>query len=88
MWTFSGGCWSALTPGALRALRGRRDRELAIVGFDDFPRSDLVEPPVTVVQQDVVALGLAVCDLLLERMNGTTQPPQTVVIPTRLVERR
>lgn len=76
-----------LSVGALRALRAHPDSPLAIVGFDDFPLSDLVEPPVTVVQQDVAAVGRAVCDLLFERMNGSTSPPRTVIVPTRLVDR-
>ena len=76
-----------LSVGALRALRSRPGQEVAIVGFDDFPLSDLVEPAVTVVQQDVAAIGQAVCDLLFERMSGGARAPRTVVVPTVLVER-
>jgi LacI family transcriptional regulator len=76
-----------LTVGVLRALRAHPGRQLAVVGFDDFPLADLVEPPVTVVQQDVAALGRAVCDLLFERMSGTARPPRTVIVPTTLVVR-
>jgi LacI family transcriptional regulator len=76
-----------LSVGALRAVRSHPERPLAIVGFDDFPLSDLVDPPVTVVQQDVAAVGRAVCDLLFERMNGSAHAPRTVIVPTRLVDR-
>jgi LacI family transcriptional regulator len=76
-----------LSVGVLRALRAHADRKIAIVGFDDFPLADLVEPSVTVVRQDVAALGHSVCDLLFERMQGSNRPPKTVVVPTELVER-
>lgn len=76
-----------LSVGALRALRAHPDRQLAIVGFDDFPLSDLVEPAVTVVQQDVAAIGRAVCDMLFARMSGGAHGPRTLVVPTTLVDR-
>jgi LacI family transcriptional regulator len=43
----------AVTIGAIRALQelGLHDR-VAVVGFDDFPRADLLQPRVTVVAQD------------------------------------
>lgn len=76
-----------LSVGVLRALRGQPGRRLAVVGFDDFPLADLVEPAVTVISQDVAAIGRAVCDLLFRRMGGDAAPAQTVVVPTRLIER-
>jgi LacI family transcriptional regulator len=62
-------------------------RDIALVGFDDFPLADLVAPSVTVVGQDLRALGATAADLLFERMHGTAALPRTVVLPTRLVAR-
>lgn len=77
-----------LTVGAIRALqRQGLQRDIAVVGFDDFPLSDLIAPTVTVVAQDLRALGAAAADLLFERMHGTAELPRTVVLPTRLVAR-
>jgi LacI family transcriptional regulator len=57
------------TQGVLTALRtlglGRR---VALVGFDDFPLADLLEPGVTVVAQDPRAIGARAAELLLERI--------------------
>lgn len=77
-----------LTMGALRALsqRGLRSR-VAVVGFDDFPLADLLDPPVTVVAQDVAALGRAAAELLFARMDGDTSRPRRLVLPTQLVPR-
>ncbi|MGH2893105.1 MAG: substrate-binding domain-containing protein, partial [Solirubrobacteraceae bacterium] len=77
-----------ITIGAVRGLRnaGRR-HEIAVVGFDDFALSDLLEPPVTIVAQDPWAIGAAACQRLFERMDGDRGPPQSVVIPTQLMAR-
>ena len=49
-------CFSAqnlITIGTIRALRSRGlQHRVAVVGFDDFPLADLLEPAVTVVSQD------------------------------------
>ena len=77
-----------LTVGTVRALRRLGlQHEIALVGFDDFPLSDLVEPSVTVVSQDVATLGAAAAELLFARMHGGTELPRTVVLPTRMVVR-
>lgn len=77
-----------ITIGAVRALRALGLRhQVAVVGFDDFALSDLLEPPVTVVAQDPWAIGAAACQRLFERMDGDGGPPRSVIIPTRLVAR-
>ncbi|HST84546.1 MAG TPA: LacI family DNA-binding transcriptional regulator [Kineosporiaceae bacterium] len=77
-----------LTIGAVRALRevGKQDR-IAVVGFDDFPTSDLLTPAITVVRQDVHATGAYVANLLFARMEGAVTAPERVVLPTTLVPR-
>lgn len=77
-----------LSIGAIRALRhlGLADR-IALVGFDDFAMADLVSPALTVVQQDVTALGEKAADLLLARMEGQGAAPQEVVLDTTLLAR-
>jgi LacI family transcriptional regulator len=77
-----------ITIGAVRGLRSLGLRhQIAVVGFDDFALSDLLEPPVTIVAQDPVAIGAAACQRLFERMDGDGGPPESVIIPTRLVAR-
>jgi len=77
-----------LTIGAIRALRQLgRQHEVALVGFDDFPMSDLVDPATTVVAQDVMSVGAHAAQLLFARMGGTTAAPVQVVLPTTLIPR-
>ena len=76
------------TIGSIHALRslGYQHR-VALVGFDDFPLADLLEPAVTVVAQDPAAIGSRACEILFARMDGDAAPPQTLTIPTRLLVR-
>jgi len=77
-----------ITLGAIRALRayGAQHR-VAMVGFDDVPLADLVDPPVTVVAQDVTAIGTLAAGILFRRIDGDTSAPQAHVLPTRLIQR-
>jgi LacI family transcriptional regulator len=77
-----------ITIAALRVLRRRGGhRTVALVGFDDFPLADLVEPAVTVIAQDPPAMGRAAAQALFERIDGLTGPPREILIPTRLIRR-
>ena len=77
-----------ISVGTVRALRAAGAvREVAVVGFDDFPMADLVEPPLTVIRQDVQRIGVEVARILLDRLNGAGGPPQHVVLEPTLVQR-
>lgn len=58
-----------------------------MLGFDDFPMADLVDPPLTVIRQDIDAIGQRVVSLLWGRLDGETSTPQHVVLPVDLVQR-
>lgn len=77
-----------ITMGALRALAERGLRhQVALLGFDDFPLADLLDPPVTVVAQDVAKVGHEAARLLFARIDGDTSPTRQVVLPTHLISR-
>jgi LacI family transcriptional regulator len=77
-----------ITIGAIHALQqlGLQHR-VAVVGFDDFPLADLLDPRVSVVAQDPTAVGRTAAELLFGRLDGDSRPPQHVVVPTRLTAR-
>lgn len=79
---------NVLTVGAVRALRhlDLRDR-VGLVGFDDFPTADLLEPGVTCVKQAVVTEGELAIDMLLSRLDGDEGPARVEVVPTTIVAR-
>ena len=77
-----------ITIGAILALRGvGRQRDIAVVGFDDIVLGELVEPGITVVAQDPHALGRHAGELLFRRLRGEASDTTTVVVPTRLIAR-
>jgi LacI family transcriptional regulator len=77
-----------LATGAYRALRRLNlHHKVALIGFDEIPYADLVEPGITVMAQDPVAMGQAAANLLFRRIDGDRSPSVHEVIPTRLIAR-
>jgi LacI family transcriptional regulator len=77
-----------VTIGTIRALRDTAlQHRTALVGFDDFPLADLLEPAVTVVAQDPAAIGTLAAEILFRRIDGDPSPAAQHVVPTRLIER-
>lgn len=77
-----------VTLGASRALRALDlQDQVAMVGFDDFPLADMLRPGVTVVAQDIAAIGRLAAETLFRRLDGDDSPARTHVVPTRLITR-
>ncbi len=77
-----------LAIGTARALRARGLRHrVAVVGFDDFPLADMLEPGLTVVRQNVKVIGAEVARLLFARLAGDAEAPEHVVVAHELVPR-
>jgi LacI family transcriptional regulator len=76
-----------ITVLALRALALAAGRRPALVGFDDLELADLLDPGLTVIEQDAAALGHAAAELLFSRLAGDDSPLRRIVLPTRLVAR-
>jgi LacI family transcriptional regulator len=77
-----------LTIGGVRALRRiGREREIALIGFDDVPLADVLDPPVSVVAQDPQALGRTAADQLFRRLDGDDTPAVHLVLPVALIAR-
>lgn len=75
-----------VTRGVVVALRqAGASSWMALVGFDDLPMADVLEPAVTVVDQRASELGRRAAELLLDRLAGSEAPVQSVVLPTRLI---
>jgi LacI family transcriptional regulator len=79
---------NVITIGAIRALHHLgRQNEVALIGFDDLTLADLLEPGLTVVAQDPVALGRRAAELVFDRLDGYDGPARSAVIPTTLIAR-
>ena len=84
-------CNNLMTVGALGALHqgGRRvPRDVAVVGFDDLPWAEALDPPPTVVRQPAYEVGRQAMELLLKRIIAPSRPPITVRLVPELVVRR
>jgi Transcriptional regulators len=60
---------------------------LPFIGFDDFPLADLLEPGISVIEQNPYDIGRVATQLLFRRIGGDTSPPQTIKLGTRLIQR-
>jgi LacI family transcriptional regulator len=79
---------SPMAVGALATLNSkgiRIGRDMAVIAFDDIEWFSLLETPLTVISNDVEAMGRAAVQLLLNVMDG--QKPQSLVLPSELIVR-
>ena len=77
-----------ITVGVVRTLRQRDlHYRVAVIGFDDFPLADLLDPGVSVVRQDLPAIGRAAADRIFARIDGDATPARRVVVPAAYLMR-
>lgn len=77
-----------VTVEVVRALRALGlQNSVALVGFDDFPLADLLEPAITVLQQDVTLLATEATESLFEQVRGEANGAEARILPVTLVER-
>jgi LacI family transcriptional regulator len=78
--------------GLLRAVRGsglRVPDEMGVVGFDEYPWTPLMDPPLTVVHQPRPQIGEAAARRLIQRVRGEVKGPgETLLIEPTLIVRR
>ena len=84
-------CNNLMTVGALAGIHqaGRRvPADVAVVGFDDLPWAEALDPPPTVVRQPAYEVGRQAMELLLRRIMEPARPPVTVRLRPELVVRQ
>jgi LacI family transcriptional regulator len=77
--------------GALDILHERGLRvpeDVSLVGHNDMPLVDLIDPPLTTVRIDVAEMGRQGAQLLLELLRAPGQAPSMRVLTPRLVVRK
>ncbi|MFE2067644.1 LacI family DNA-binding transcriptional regulator [Streptomyces sp. NPDC059467] len=68
----------------LRHLGPQAASRLAIVGFDEVPLADLLQPALTVIAQETSKIGQTAVELLRARIADPARPVQTVIVPVSL----
>ncbi len=79
-----------LAEQAWRLLRKRSlrlPREISLVGFDDVSWMEMVDPPITVVDQPTVEIGRCAARLLLERIEDPGAAPRSERLQPSLIVR-
>lgn len=79
-----------MTVGALAALHQRGTRvpdDVAIVGFDDLPWAEALDPPLTLVRQPAYEVGVQAMELLLKRIMDPARRAVTVRLVPELIVR-
>jgi LacI family transcriptional regulator len=62
-------------------------QDLSVVGFDNTPESAYTSPPLTTVDQSIVAMGSRAAELLIQMVEGRAVENDLYQLPTRLVVR-
>jgi DNA-binding LacI/PurR family transcriptional regulator len=80
-----------LALGALKAIRQaglRVPQDIALVGFNDIPQAELVEPALTSVAAPTVQMGKEAMRLLRDLVAGKTPARRQITLPVQLVRRQ
>jgi DNA-binding LacI/PurR family transcriptional regulator len=84
---------NVMTTGSLLALRqhgARIPEDVSVIGFDDLPYFELLDPPLTAIAQPTYEVGQCAGELLLagiESGGDLSSEPQQVRLPTQLIVR-
>jgi LacI family transcriptional regulator len=62
--------------------------DVSVIGFDNIPESALTDPPLTTIDQSIQQMGKEAVRMLVDLLEGTTDRPLQVTLPTALVVRQ
>lgn len=62
-------------------------QHIGVVGFLNSPSSKIISPSLTTIEQAAYEIGAKSCQLLLEHIKNPDAPPQTVLMPSKLIIR-
>ncbi len=77
--------------GALEAIHKRNLRipeDVALIGFDDFPWAESLDPPLSVVKQPAYEVGQTAAQLLLDRLSNPDLPISKLRLSPELILRK
>jgi len=73
---------------ALDGLGRRIPQDISVVGYDDDPLAEWLQPGLTTVRQPFGQMGLAAMELLRRRITDPAAPPEFRALPVELVMRQ
>jgi LacI family transcriptional regulator len=69
---------------ATRELGLHCPEDVSIVGFDDLDFAEFTAPALTSVHQPGYQIGTTAARLLLDRIDGSREPPKKIAMPSEL----
>lgn len=72
---------------ALKEMNYRIPEQIEVVGFDDIPNSEIIDPPLTTVHTYPFELGTRVIQTLLDRIQDPERHNETIYLHTSVVKR-
>ncbi|MCK4245004.1 MAG: GntR family transcriptional regulator [Candidatus Omnitrophica bacterium] len=81
---------SSMVLGVMKAAREKGVKvpdEIAVVGYDDFPFTSYLSPPLTTIAQPIEELGKIAVRTLFKLISGKTNQPIQILLKPRLVTR-
>jgi LacI family transcriptional regulator len=83
---FSSNAWCTL--GIIPALQSIGRSDLSLISFGDFPLAAVIQPPVTVIDQDPTSVGRTAATRLFERLDHPNRRlKRRIVLPVPLILR-
>ena len=71
----------------LNELGWKVPQDLAVISYDYFPWADLLQTPLTTVEQPIEEMALEAVKMIKARLAEPNRPPMQIVLPHRLVVR-
>ncbi|WP_327365197.1 LacI family DNA-binding transcriptional regulator [Streptomyces sp. NBC_01217] len=78
---------NVMTIGVMTEVSRSRRKDVAVVAFDDVPMAAILDPALTVIAQNPVAMGELAGVVAIERLEGDRSRARTIMVETRLVPR-
>ena len=61
--------------------------DISVIGFDDFPLSRQITPPLTTIRQDIIKKAKSATSLLFQQLENKDASPRQINLDVELVER-
>ena len=84
-------CNDLMAFGAMSAIQDRGlvvGEDVAVTGFDDIPMAEYAHPPLTTVHQPIYKIGVTVCEMLIQLIQGKPLDERYILLIQELVVRR
>lgn len=72
---------------AAKKLEIKIPEDLSLIGFDDMPENELINPPLTTIKQPVLEEGKIAATALLSRIEDKYSKPMKVILKAELIKR-